>query len=74
MNSATPLVLDRPREPLHTGEMDEREMTRQEVWAVYERGAREHQRDFVVMWVDSAAPAHTRRDKRTEPLPFLARR
>lgn len=47
-------------------------MTRQEVWAVYERGARERSRDFVVMWADSAAPR--RRDKRTEPLPLLARR
>jgi hypothetical protein len=54
--------------------MDDREMTRQEVWAVYERGAREHSREFVVMWVGSAAPARNRRDKPTEPLPFLAGR
>jgi hypothetical protein len=54
--------------------MDDREMTRDEVWAVYERGAREHRREFVVMWVDSVAPARSRRDKPTEPLPFLARR
>ena len=74
MSSATPVVLDRAHETLHTGRMDEREMTRQEVWAVYERGARERCREFVVMWVDSAAPARARRDKRTEPLPFLARR
>jgi len=31
-------------------------MTRQEVWAVYERGARLRQREFVVMWIDSAVP------------------
>lgn len=61
------------RETLHTGRMDAREMTRQEVWAVYERGAREHRRDFVVMWAEPV-PRHTRRDKQTEPLPFLARR
>jgi hypothetical protein len=54
--------------------MDDREMTRQEVWAVYERGARERSREFVVMWVGSAAPARNRRDKPTEPLPFLAAR
>jgi hypothetical protein len=54
--------------------MDERAMTRQEVWAVYERGARERSREFVVMWVGSAAPARSRRDKQTEPLPLLARR
>jgi hypothetical protein len=56
------------------GVMDEREMTRQEVWAVYERGARERQREFVVMWVGSAAPARTGRDRPTEPLPFFAAR
>jgi hypothetical protein len=49
-------------------------MTRQEVWAVYERGARQHCREFVVMSVESATPARSRRDKQTEPLPFLARR
>ena len=35
---------------------EERAMTRQEVWAVYERGARLRQREFVVMWIDSAVP------------------
>jgi hypothetical protein len=35
---------------------DERVMTRQEVWAVYERGARQHDRQFVVMWIDTAVP------------------
>lgn len=54
--------------------MDEREMTRDEVWQAYERGARERSREFVVMWVASPAPARVRRDKPTEPLPFLARR
>ena len=31
-------------------------MTRQEVWAVYERGARRHSREFVVMYIDTAVP------------------
>lgn len=31
-------------------------MTRQEVWAVYERGARRHSREFVVMCVETAIP------------------
>ena len=29
-------------------------MTRQEVWAVYERGARRNSRQFVVMYVDDS--------------------
>jgi hypothetical protein len=35
---------------------DERIMTRQEVWAVYERGARRNSREFVVMCIDTAVP------------------
>lgn len=54
--------------------MADREMTRQEVWAVYEKGARERNHEFVVMWVGSPAPARIRRDKPTEPLPFLEMR
>jgi RNase P protein component len=35
---------------------EERIMTRQEVWAVYERGARRHSREFIVMYIDTAVP------------------
>lgn len=31
--------------------MEERELTRQEVWAIYERGARRQQREFVVLTI-----------------------
>ena len=37
--------------------MEERELTREEVWAIYERGARKQQREFVVLTiVDPPAP------------------
>lgn len=32
--------------------MEERELTRQEVWAIYERGARRQQRQFVVLTIE----------------------
>jgi hypothetical protein len=35
---------------------EERVMTRQEVWAVYERGARRHSREFIVMCIDTGIP------------------
>ncbi len=35
---------------------DERAMTREEVWEVYERGARQRDRMFVVMWIQEAVP------------------
>jgi hypothetical protein len=32
--------------------MEERELSRQEVWAIYERGAREQQKQFVVLTIE----------------------
>jgi len=43
-------------------------MTRQEVWEVYERGARQRDRLFVVMWIPEAAPVPVCSRARTERL------
>ena len=44
-------------------------MTRQEVWAVYERGARQRHREFVVMWVETAIPEPVDTGAGTERMP-----
>ncbi|MBV8755789.1 MAG: hypothetical protein JO257_00855 [Deltaproteobacteria bacterium] len=49
--------------------MEERELTRQEVWAIYERGARQHQRQFVVLTlVDPPVPLPYESGRATEPM------
>ena len=49
--AATPGVLVDGHRRIHDGQMVERELTRQEVWAIYERGARLQQRQFVVLTI-----------------------
>ncbi|HSN29932.1 MAG TPA: hypothetical protein VLT45_26775, partial [Kofleriaceae bacterium] len=39
------------RRRIDDGRMEERELTRQEVWAIYERGARQQRREFVVLTI-----------------------
>lgn len=47
----TPGLLVDGRPTIHDEKMVERELTRQEVWAIYERGARLQQRQFVVLTI-----------------------
>ena len=49
----TPGLLVDDHRAINDGRMEERELTRQEVWAIYERGARKQQRQFVVLTIDN---------------------
>ncbi len=52
--------------------MEERELTRQEVWAIYERGARRQQRQFVVLTIeDPPVPLPYEPGRATEPMPAI---
>jgi hypothetical protein len=52
--------------------MLERELTREEVWAIYERGARQQQREFVVLTiVDPPIPLPFETGMATERIPVI---
>jgi hypothetical protein len=47
----------------------QREMTRQEVWAIYERGAKRRQHEFVVLTIEPEAPLPYIGSMATERMP-----
>ena len=47
-------------------------MTRQEVWAIYERGAKRRQREFVVLTLEPEAPLPYVEGMATERMPAIS--
>ena len=53
--------------------MEERALSRQEVWAIYERGARQAQREFVVLTIEEPpVPLPYEAGRATEPMAAVA--